>query len=35
MAQELTFALMGTCIERTHLGQTAESAFELLDLLAA
>ena len=34
MTQELVFAL-GTCIERTHLGQTAESAFELLDLLAA
>ena len=35
MTQELVFALMGTCIERTHPGQTAESAFELLDLLAA
>lgn len=35
MAQELTFALMGTCIERTRLGQTAEGAFELLDLIAA
>ena len=35
MAQELMFALMGTCIERTHLDQTTESAFELLDLLAA
>ena len=35
MAQELAFTLMGTCIERTHLDQTTESAFELLDFLAA
>ena len=33
--QELVFALMGTCIERTHMGQTTETAFEFLDLLAA
>ena len=35
MAQEVVFALLGTRIERTHLGQTAETAFEFLDLLAA
>lgn len=33
--QELVFALMATRIERTRLGQTAEGAFELLDLIAA
>ena len=35
MAQELVFTLMGTCIGRTHLSQTTEGVFELLDLLAA
>lgn len=35
MTQEIVFALMGACIERTRMGQTTETAFEFLDLLAA
>lgn len=33
--QEVIFATMGIFIERTHMGQTAETALEFLDLLAA
>lgn len=35
MAQELSFALMGNCLERLHPGRSAEAAFEFIDLLAA
>ena len=35
MLQEVAFVLMGQRIDRTRLGDTAEAAFEFLDLLAA
>ena len=35
MLQELAFALMGSRLERTHVGEVAEDTFEFIDLLAA
>jgi len=35
LVQEVAFVLMGQRIDRTRLGDTAEAAFEFIDLLAA